>query len=167
MTFNAINYGTPAGSVPLTSYEREDKPVVPPKVLSAEEILAQQNARWMNLSEALRQQLQQDRDGLRVASLEKELAALTASGFVYIPPVIEKPTKAPVEKIVAFTHFADKEICEVCAEHVPIGCASHNRDLDGETCIRNARRVRLSGRYDKERLAELVELSATIKTNRQ
>ncbi len=133
-----------------------------------------QRDRWLSLQTALRENLNRDKDSRYVTNLQEEIARMISNGFTYKPkpePVKAVPAPAPNPKAFAPAtlreeyNIPEKVPCENCGEKIVPGNASHLRVLDGETCIIDAARVKRSGRFTKEHLAELVALTESVRKN--
>jgi len=169
----SIDYNTPSPT-PLTTYEKETPAEQLKCELTPEEAYDIQRDRWLSLQTALRENLNRDKDSRYVTNLQEEIARMISNGFTYKPkpePVKAVPAPAPAPKPFEQASLREelgvpeKVSCENCGENIVPGNASHLRDLDGETCILDEARIKRSGRFTKERLAELVALTESVRKN--
>jgi hypothetical protein len=168
-----VEYGTTGGSVPLTSYEHDVVPEKTKRELSPEQVEEQRQARYKNLITALAQNRSLDPDSRITRSLQAEIALMVAEGFVLAEPkaASEKPKTIAPPAIKVYEPATMRELwgvpekvpCPNCGELILPDLASHLRDLDNETCVLDLARIKRSGRFTAEHLAELVELSANVR----
>ena len=165
-----VNLGTPSNDYKVTAYAPDREPEQPVVELTQEQKDSASQERYRSLSEALKQQRAFDPDGLRIASLEKELSKMEAEGFVYKPKAVVVTHKVvhpvPVTRLEPTSwreEFNIKELveCTICGERVTPGLARHRTD-EGLDCILDPERCHKSG-MAAERIADALERQARAK----
>src|ERR1035437_7825321 len=125
-----ISYNTPSTPPMTTTYEREDKIVAAPRVLTAAEKDAQDQERFRQLQSALYQNRNYDSGSRICTELASQIEAMLASGFVPAAPKVVEMPKA-VAQVPAKTWapatlrqelgVPDKVECANCGELIPGG----------------------------------------------